>query len=44
MHIEKPQYRGEDNIVVCVYVLRRQDGRKWSGTFWLRIGPSGRIL
>jgi len=44
MHIERPQYREEDKIVVCVYVLMRQDGRKLSGTFWLRIGSSGRIL
>lgn len=44
LHAERPRYRGEDKTVVCVSVLRRQDGRKWRGIFWLRKESIGGIL
>ena len=47
--VEKPEGRplgiaGTDEWIVSKWILKKHDGRVWSGLIWFRIWTSGRLL
>ena len=35
---------GIDERIISLQILKKYDGRIWTGLIWLRIGTSGRLL
>jgi hypothetical protein len=35
---------GVDRRMIFKWIVKREDGRVWTGFIWLRIGTSGRLL
>jgi len=35
---------GIDGRIISIQILKKYDGRSWTGFIWLRIGTSGRLL
>jgi hypothetical protein len=33
-----------DGRIILKYILKKQNGRTWTGLIWLRTEPSGRLL
>jgi hypothetical protein len=40
-HLKDPSV---DARIILKYILKKQDGRAWTGLIWLRIGTSGWLL
>ena len=48
--VGKPEERGHleglgiEERIILKWMLKKQDGKAWTGLLWLRIGTSGRLL
>jgi hypothetical protein len=41
---ENSEDKSVDGRTILQLILRKEDGKTWTGFIWLRIWPSGRVL